>query len=330
MRIVDQFNDPAFGVLYRQVSRMPSLETFVKEASVDAQEITGLPDTAFAWPDERKFPVHTPAHAALSYAYAKTAAALPVAVVENIKTALSVYQIPEEVFEEAEQKTASTHSEYVLPEFKYLPVNTPEQVKTAQVQMVADIEKMDVTRRAIAAANLVKTADHHKMESPAEVLQLAGFVVSNTKVAADWVEARANQLKGDNVRYKLAYETLADGLLSRPREDADRQGLLKVAQALAVLDEKSGLDRHYDRKLPDPLKTVFNTTKVAAQSIDLGGTYVPLSKLAALPASFWQDLGGAELSSEIAPGGVVDPSKLAAVVETLPLDLKMVLKSQVR
>lgn len=331
MPIIDQFNDPAFGTLYRQVSRMPALEGFIKEASVDAADARSLPDSAFAWPDERKYPIHTPEHTALSYAYAKVANELPVYVMDSIKTALSVYQIPESTFEEREVKVASSVTgQYVLPEFNYLPVNNPEQVKTAQHQLLEEIHKLDVERRAVAASNLVKQADVHKVELSPEVMKLAGLVVSNTKVAADWLYARADQLKPEQSNYKAAYVTLADSLVAKNKEHGNRNDLMKVANAVAVLDEKTGLDKHYDRKLPDALRTVFNTTKVAAASVDLGGTYVPVSKLTSLPPSFWKDLGGEELSHEIAPGGKVDPAKLVEVVETLPLDLKTVLKAQVR
>ena len=330
MRIVDQFSDPAFGTLYRQVSRMPALESFVKEASVDAGEVTALPDSAFAWPEERKYPLHTPEHTALSYAYAKSASELPEAVMANIKVALSVYQIPESTFEELEVKVASSSGNYVLPEFKYLPINNAEQVKTAQVRLMSDLPKLDIERRAVAATNLVKQAEAYKVELSTDVMQLAGLVVSNTKTASDWIEARTSKLKPDQGHLKAAYEKLAEGVRRNPKEVGDRGGLLKVASALAELDEMAGMDKHYDRRIPDAIRTVFNTTKVAGASVDLGGTFVPLSKLASLPASFWQDLGGSELSNEIAPGGVVDASKLATVVDTLPLDLKMILKSQVR
>lgn len=331
MPIVDQFNDPAFGVLYRQVSRMPALESFVKEASVDVAEHRSLPASAFAWPDERRYPVHTPEHAAMSYAYAKVASELPGHVMDSIKTALSVYQIPEATFAEQEVKIASAVTQqYVLPEFKYLPVNNPEQVKTAQVQFLADVQKLDIERRALAASNLVKHADEHKVTLNSEVLKMAGLVVSNTKVAADWLYARADQLKPEQANYKAAYVTLADNLLAKSKEHGNRNDLMKVANAVASLDEKTGLDKHYDRKLPDALRTVFNTTKVASESIDLGGTYVPADKLMKLPPSFWADLGGDELANEIAPGGKVDPAKLVEVVNTLPLDLKTVLKAQVR
>lgn len=327
--IVDQFSDPAFGTLFRQVARMPALETFVKHASVEQDDVAALPDTAFAWPSERKFPIHTPEHAALSYAYSKVASQLPEAVTANLHAALEAYGVPEDTFSQTEVKVANLDEDYLVPEHHLFLVQSAGQVKVAQDRLVREMSKLDLASRATACANLVKKADHFGVELRPEVLQLAGLVVSSTKFAQEWLEARAARMTPENKLFKEAYLTLAQGMGTMPPETSDRRGLLKVAAAIAELDEKSGLDRHYDRKLPDALRTVFNTTKVAGASVDLGGTFVPLAKLAQLPASFWADLGGSELGDEIAPGGVVDQSKLATVVDTLPLDLKMVLKAQV-
>lgn len=330
MATVDQFSDPAFGTLFRQIKRMPALEGFVKQAAVEPDEVASLPDTAFAWPAERKFPIHTPEHAALSFAYSKVASVLPAEVRTNIQKALDVYEVPADVFKEEQEKVASDETEYLVPSLKLFHVKTAEQCTRAQDVLVSALSRLDLETRAIACGNLVKRADELKVDLRPEVLQLAGLVVSSTKTAMDWIEARANKLTEKDLLHKKAYQLLADGLKKGPAERADRPGLLKFASALAELDERSGLDKHYDRKIPDALRTVFNTEKQASQSVDLGGTFVSLKKIAALPASFWEDLGGKELSDEIAPGGTVDQSKLATVVDTLPLDLKIVLKNQCR
>jgi len=330
MPIVDQFSDPAFGTLYRQVARMPALEAFVKEAAVAPEEVGSLPDTAFAWPSERKFPIHTPEHAALSYAYSKVASVLPAEVRSNIVKALEAYEVPETTFAEQSVKEANYDDDYLVPEHRLFLVQSVTQCKLAQDRLVEALPKLDLEHRAIACANLVKKADAMGVELRPEILQLAGLVISSTKIAMEWLEARSNRLPESDTVHKLAYMTLAKGLAEGPAELSDRKGLLKFASAIAELDEQTGLDRHYDRRLPDALRTVFNTEKLAGKSVDLGGTFISVAKLAQLPASFWEDLGGKELGDEIAPGGVVDQSKLATVVDTLPLDLKLQLKAHCR
>lgn len=328
--VVDQYSDPSFGFLVRQVKAMPEIEPFVKNASIEAGDTDSLPDTAFAWPDQRKFPIHTAEQATLSYAYSKLASVIPSEVDANLKQALEVYGIPLDIFNTTQKVAALEDDAYLLPAMRLFPVPDAASVKYAEQRVLSQITKLSLENRATACGNLVKKADHFKVQLHPEVLKLAGFVVSNTSHVRDWLSARADALPADKHLFKVAYEALADGLRDQPAESRDRPGLLKLATAIADLDEQAGLVRHYDRKLPDPLQTVFNTHKVAAEMVDLNGTMVPLSKLAALPATFWEDLGGRELSDEICPGGKMDNSKLAMIVDTLPLDLKVILKSQLR
>lgn len=330
MKVVDQYSDPALGILFRQLQVMPDLEGFVKEAEVDTAEAETLPDTAFAWPEERKFPIHNEKHAALSYVYATAASRVPGTVKTRIEEALEVFGVPEDVFRVT--KVASTpvtpDDAYLLPDLKLMPVMTADDVKVAELKLHEQLPKLDLEHRAMAFGNLVKKADAHGVQLHPGSLKIAGLVVSSMRQTRQWLEARA-QATGNDL-YKQAYQTLADALEKHPEESKDRDGLLKLASTIAELDKKAGLEKHYDRKLPDALQTVFNTEKEAAATVDICGKMVPLSKLAALPASFWEDLGGPELSAEICPGGTCDPQKMAEVVETLPLDLKAILKSQIR
>jgi hypothetical protein len=327
MAFVDQFNDPAYGVMVRQLTRMPGLEEFVKEASLDdmARDSDKLPDRCFAWPEERRYPIHTEKHAALSYGYILAEASVPEYVKKAAKEALDVFNVPESIFAVSTEKVAS--EQFLLPEDRLFPVNTPTQVKTAQSVFIENLSKLNVERRVEAAVNLVKVASETGVVVNPIVQKTAGLTVCDTRQARSWISARVEAAK--EPVYKLAYQALSDGLATQPRESADRNGLIKMAQVLGDLDEKAGLVKFYDRKLPDPLQTLFNTEKTAAACVDLCGKLVPVTKLAALPASFWADLGGQELADEICPGGACDSSKLAAVVDTLPLDLKTVLKSQV-
>lgn len=71
--IIDAYNDAAFGVLYNMVLRHPGTEPLLKTAEVDAADLTGMPDSVFAWPEARKFPIHTKEATVLSALYAKYA-----------------------------------------------------------------------------------------------------------------------------------------------------------------------------------------------------------------------------------------------------------------
>lgn len=326
MSTVDQFRDAAFAVLVKQATRMPAFAEFVKEADIDGNEAATLPDSAFAWPEERRFPIHSDKHAAVSYAYALNQS-VPAHVVGRIKEALEIYNVPETIFAVTSEKVASDDTVYLLPDLKLFPVQTAADVKIAERHLLENFTKLDLDHRATACVNLVKTASDHGVTLHPSTQQFAGMVVSSTKLASDWLDARSNRTK--DVTIKAGYAKLAAEMRKHGPEIKDRDTLIKLASVIAELDEKAGLVKHYDRKLPDAIATIFNTQKEAASSVDLGGgSMVSLKKLASLSADFWRDLGGKELSDEVAPGGVVDPSKLAMIVETLPLDLRVILRSQ--
>ena len=330
MTIRDQFNDPALGHLTRILGEMPALENFVKTASMDAAEADARPASAFAWPEERRFPIDSPEMAALSAAYAKTAnEAVPAFVADSIQKALEVYGVPEATFQTTKLAAREERLEdWLCGDLKLFQVRTAAEMPAAQHAFLENYEKLDVPHRKMAAESLVKKAAEFKFDVRPHVMKVAGMTVSHIPTLQKWVYARADA--SPKAEHKTAYSKFAGELRHMPTESADSHALMKIASGLAELDRRAGLEKHYDRRLPDPMLTVFNTEKLASECIDIDGMQVSAKKLASLPASFWEDLGGKDLSDEIMPGGQVNLAKFATVIGTLPMDLKRVIKAQMR
>lgn len=330
MTILDQLHDPALGHLTRMLGEMPALENFVKTAGMDASEIDALPADAFAWPEERRFPLHSAEHATLSAAYAKTASErIPEFVTAAINIALDVYGVPATAFETVKVASREERLEdWLCGDLKLFSVKTGWEVDRAQGDFLENYEKLDVPHRKMAADNLVKKLDEFKFAARPLVTKTAGLTVSHLPTLRKWVEARADAAA--KPEHKLAFNKFASSLRHMPEESGDSHALMKIATALYEMDKQAGLEKHYDRRLPDPLLTVFNTEKIASESLDIDGVMVSAQKLMALPMSFWEDLGGKDLADEIMPQGKASLQKLKTVVATLPMDLKRVIKSQVR
>jgi hypothetical protein len=104
---------------------------------------------------------------------------------------------------------------------------------------------------------------------------------------------------------------------------------LKLASAIAELDQESGVDRYYGKSIPDPIRTVFNMDKLAAENIKIGtGMIASKQLLSSLPLSFWEDALGPDVAQEVAPGGQVNVELLEQVLETLPADIKATVQRQ--
>jgi len=328
MTVVDQHRDPAFASLIPLLDRFPrEVEEAIKHANVQIEERDALPDTAYAWQEKRAFAIHTRENAIMSRVYRSALPAVPVEVDLALKEACEAYGIPEEWFQRQKVAAADDSDDYLLPEKKALRVKCAEDVRVAEQKLIDGFTRLSIPSRAQACGRLVEKAAKFNVKLGPQTLKLAGFTVSSTDTMRRWLDARVEAAKDPIV--KQAFQQMADGLRAQPPEIRDRGALVKMASAIHELDKRGGLEQHYDKRLPDPLQTVFNTEKVAEPGVNLGGRYVTASQLAMRPSSFYGDVLGDDLVREASDGhGGVDPYRLATILETLPMDMKSALGRQ--
>lgn len=331
MKVIDQFRDPSLALLVHLTADRPRVVERVKEAEVNPDELETLPDTAFAWPEKRAFPIHSAEHTAMSRVYRENLRGpVPPHVDVTLKEASDMYGLSDEMFARPKlAAVADDPEDYLLPDIKRVPVRTAEQVKVAEEKLLAGYQKLSVEHRALACRRLMEKAAHFGVKLDPKMHKLAGFTVTSTRVLKDWLEARKEAAVSPE--HKEAFQKLADAVRRLPAEVRDRTEQVKIAEVINELDKKAGLAKHYGRRLPDPLETVFNTEKIAGEGIDLGGKFVPMSRLASYPATFYGDVLGDDIVREASDGrGGVDPHKLAMILETLPRDMKNILAQQIR
>lgn len=329
MHIVDQTSDAGFATLHVIVERFPEVIGMAKTANLDASEFNDLPDNAFAWPGLRKFPIHTAEHAALSYGYSKLAAALPADVQENLEKAASVYGINTESFNQPVvlEKVAS-NAQYLLPEKSRFLVRDAQDIPEVERVYHEKYASLAIAERAEAGFRLVKIAQQYQVSLKPETEKLAGFTITSTRILRDWIGARqaaATKLGSD---LASVYEMIDNSFKGAEAAIYDREYQVKLAQLISDLDKKANLTPFYGKSLPDPIQTVFNTTKLARDYVKVGNVLQNKALLASLPLSFWQDTLGADVAAEIAPNGTVDPEILEQILPTLPEDLKNTLERQ--
>jgi len=329
MMFIDQFHDPALAALANLVVSRPKVAAAIADYDVQPEEAESLPDTAFAWSEKRAFPIHSREHTILSRVYRANMANVPQCVDDAIKEACDIYGISEELFErEKVAATAENPDDYLLPSLKRLPVHSAEQVKTAESTLLNNYKKLSLEHRAEACKRLIDKAAAYNVTLNPLMHKLAGFTITSTRQLSDWIEARTVAAPD---AYKEAFQKLANVVKELPPEINNRDQQIKLAEVIGTLDEKAGLVKYYDRKLPDALQSVFNTEKIAGHGVDLNGHFVPLAKLALYPSTFYGDILGDDLVREASDGrGGMDPQKLAAILQTLPRDMKNLLASHIR
>jgi hypothetical protein len=327
--VVDQFRDPVMAHLMRRVVDRPKLAAAIANVDVRRDELSDLPDHAFAWPEKRAYPIHSAEHALLSMVYREDVDAVPAYVDRALKEACDVYGVNTALL--TRPKIAAVQEPdyvFLLPQHRRLRVTEPAHVKVAEEKLRTEGSSLGVVSRTLAASRLVEKAAFFGVKLRPETQSIAGNVVTDTRTMTNWLEARREAAP---IEYKDSYQKLAFAAKRLPAEFRDRAQQIKLAEALHELDEQAGLTRHYGRRLPDPMQTVFNTTKVASAGVTLAGQFMPLERLASFDQTFFSDALGPDFVREASDAsGRMDPVRLAAVLETLPADMQRVLAAQMR
>lgn len=324
--VIDQFSDPSFLRLNQLIRRYPQAEEHIKTARLDPQENEKRADTAFADRINRKFPIDDPAQAALSRIYMEKQAGIPQGVIDICDKALELHGVELDLIE-TEKVARDDSVDFLLPEVRRLRVKTAEDVTPAAEFIQRNYKQMDIDSRARASTNLVKKAVEHSVKLPSMILKFAGATVCDTKVLRDWVLARTERTVDPNIHF--GYTKIAEEVDRYPRFVSDREELIKVAAAIAELDEAAGLGQFYDRTLLDPLSTVFNTEKVADEMMEVAGQQVPLDRLLSIPPEVYRDLLGEDLANEFFDAaGEIDAEQFKTIWPTVPFDIQKTLLAQ--
>jgi len=328
-QIVDQTNDPGYATLSVLVERYPLIKEMAKTANIEEDEFSKLPKEAFAWPEERRYPIHTKAHAILSIGYHKVAASTPAAVSASLTKAAQIYDIETTVFAETPQvKQAAVEENWLLVEKKRFRVASADDVKVAEVVLLEKYAQLTVEDRAEAFHNLGVIARELDVKLAPSTYKLAGFTATSTRILKDWLDARKEAAVATPEVYKT-YAKLAEAYTGVAPFMYDRASQVKLAGAIHELDQAANLVEHYGKTLPDPLQTVFNTEKISEDQMPIGTDFaVDKADLSAVPLTFWEDLLGPEITQEIAPDGVVNPEVLSQVIQTLPADIKAIAQKE--
>lgn len=326
--ILDIYHDAAHAHLRHLVARHPGVEPILKTAEFE-DDPSDLPGTAFAWPTQRRYPIHTAAHAVVSHLYVGANPQAPAFVRGKVAEALEAYGVPQEALVRVTEKVAESDEDFLFPESHTYPVRGPREVKMAEARLLEQADRLALPARVAAFHKLAQAAERHGVTLQPAAQAWGMSALANPGVVLDGLAARAHLAKTAEVRD--AYERAATALRQEPTALRSFDARVKLASLLLKLDKTAGVDAHYGRKIPDPLHTVFNTPmKVSAQMIDIGGGAYDLQDLVAFPPDFYADSLGPEVVREIAPGGQMDAAKLAAVLPTLPMELKRVLGETLR
>lgn len=314
---IDLYSDAGHATLRSLLTRCPGAVQFVKEASFE-DDRDSIPESAFAWGGPRLYPVHSREHAVLSYLYAKHASEVPKTVLDGIEEALEAFGVDKTALAQVEVKVAAlTEDECLFPERMEYPVRNAEEAKVAEAALLEQIDKMLPATRFRVFNKLASLAARHGVDLQECTRQWAGTTETDRTKLAEDLTTRMTLARTQETRE--AYAKLASAVSTDRMAMYDPAKRAKLAMTISQLDKLAGIRS----RVPDAYRTVYNTAeKTGSATFDLGAGRVDPAHFGRLPASFYGDALGKDCLAELAPGGVVDATKVAEVVSTLPTDMK--------
>jgi len=326
---MDIFHDPGYGKLRHLLAEHPYARDYVGVMKI-AEDQSELPDTAFADQNNRTYPVDSKEAAAISFLYAREDSKISPLTMGEIKTALQAYNVPENIFQKVIEKVAAAPEDCVFPEKNLWPIRTAGEVKEAVEALISNRDKLLPESRVQAFGRIYKKAQALGMVVPPIAYRYVGATETDSSQLRDSLRARAEACSDEFT--KKAFLELSEVVMKNNYElSRSKNARIKLASAVDELDQRAGLRKLYDRGLPDPLLTVFNTEKRSdLASIDVAGRAVSVTSLMKMGKEFFSDALGDDIAQAVAPSGQVEAEKLAEILPTLPRDSQRVLSQALR
>jgi len=355
---VDVVADSNHQVLHR-IMQLVDTPDYVKAAGVlDPEQVAQLPQTVFADPASRKFPLHTKAAAWLAQTYFDEARHLystqhASQVQDKIDKAASYWGIAGQVKQASDQIRATqshaldelTDADYALvhkvgEEVKrIMPINSAPSVKAAAAHLFNNRMKYPYNWRKLAARKILHKAAELGVtgidtESHTFLSKAASLGSAIPTHAAEKLANRALMLNDTKDHAdKVAMGKLA--VTVSKMKDIPRPSVMeKLASIIDRFDRAHKLYRYYDQGVETPEEIVFDLTQKKAT--DLRDNYVELTTGTVIPFTALIDIKLDKIASVIGNDFAqavssddslgVDPVKFARIARTLPRDDALLLE----
>lgn len=336
---MDSTTDNSLRTLWSFVKTAGTPDYVVNGALVDAADAASLPDVAFADVVNRRFPVTDKANTWASAGYfAKTASDCGYgdvqrgAVLARIKRAAQVYGIEKDVDALMDKiasegkvqvkQAADDMSNYCDPENRGFPVFDREGAELANGFFEKYAYQYGHDRRMAIAKNILRKCAEYGVDASEQVRLSAGRGFPNRETLAENMLFRANELMNRGT-YKMAEELCKFAkevcVCSDEELDDNRNELFN---ALAGIDEMTGIDDCYGRKFCAPEELVFDITPeslkgVIDDAVPMGRETFSAKALAGLPRALFEKVLPKECVDGMMEGGKISPKKLSVTIISL-------------
>lgn len=304
--LVDAFNDTNMSVLKSKIAEIEgAAHRLEKVASLQMDNASDLTKEAFAWPDERLFPIYSPSHALVSSVYLEGNEDVPSFVKEACEEACVLFGLDvqigslEKVAEEPEQLNAS---DFLLPAQRKFPVVDADTMRMSRSALEKVASMLTPEELVVANRQLVKKAEELGEPVSDNALSLGLYGTIDTTTARSILHDR--KLETGDSRYEKIASGMAGNVIYSVGKVADL-----VFDVLA-LDEDNDLDKIASETILD---LVYPGAVDDVYSI--GEEEIPTDKIASIDAEDWTDIFSRPMVEDLFSEGSIDIDMLREVTD---------------
>ncbi len=311
--LIDFISDTDLSVLKSKLQTISNASSRLeKVASLEVPDKSGLSEHAFAWPEEKLFPIYTPDLAMLSSVYLEQNDAVPDFVKTACEEACALFgqEIHIGSLEKtAEKKETLSANDFVFPKIQKLPLVDTHSIRMSSGIFLKTASSLSAEDLVVGARQIMKHASEYDEPVDEDIQRYALNGTIGTHEASEFLEERY-------------LETEDDGYVKIARElSGDRVRSLKKVASLVFDISKLDTENNIEKTAANVIDDLIDDGN-AGDLFSIGNMEIEADKVASIDSSEWRELYPDPIVGELFSDGSIDMEMLSGLVDNAATEEK--------
>ena len=304
--LIDFISDTDLSVLKSKLQTIPAASfRLEKVASLEVPDKNSLSDHAFAWPEERMFPIYTPDLAMLSSVYLEQNNSVPDFVKTACEEACALFgqEVSIGSLEKvAKEKETLSANDFVFPKIEKLPLVDKDSIRMSTGIFLKTASVLTAEDLIVGARQIIKHASVNGEPITADIERYA-------------LHGTIGVPEADELLKERYLETQDEGYIKIAKElDGYRVRSLKKVAALVFDISKLDIENGIEKTAANVIDDLVDHGS-SSEVFSLGNMEIEAEKIASIDSESWRELYPDSVVEELFRDGGIDMSMLSDLSE---------------
>ncbi len=304
--LIDFISDTDLSVLKSKLQTVSSASSRLeKVASLEVPDKNSLSEHAFAWPEERLFPIYTPDLAMLSSVYLEQNESVPDFVKTACEEACALFgqEVHIGSLEKiAKKKETLSADDFVFPKRQKLPLVDKDSIRMSTGIFLKTASSLTAEDLIVGARQIIKHASANDEPIAVDIERYALQGTIGVPEADEFLKERYLETE-DQGYVKIAQEL-----------DGDRIRSLKKVASLVFDISKLDAENNIEKTAATIIDDLVDDG-ASGEVFSLGNMEIEADKVASIDSAEWRELYPDTIVEELFASGGIDMSMLSDISE---------------